>query len=151
MLRQRKFKHCDLGRTDCACCPANGMGSAIANAPVPVAATEFTSICHQVRVDFLNMSALNQLLHLVNFVLPALCLAVLLPASDRFILRNRAARPMDVGHIATIFIVGLATLLAGLWWLGRDGKMVTYAAMVVLCASCQWLLARSKGALRRRP
>jgi len=39
--------------------------------------------------------------------------------------------------------VGLAVLLAGLLLFGRDGKMLTYAAMAVACASSQWLLRRS--------
>ena len=33
-------------------------------------------------------------------------------------------------------------LLAGLWLLGRDGKVLTYAALVLATASCQWLLQR---------
>jgi len=38
--------------------------------------------------------------------------------------------------------VGAAVLLAGLWVFGRDGKMLTYAALVLAGASCQWLLQR---------
>jgi hypothetical protein len=33
-------------------------------------------------------------------------------------------------------------LALGLWLTGRDGKMVSYAAMAVACATSQWLMAR---------
>jgi hypothetical protein len=31
-------------------------------------------------------------------------------------------------------------LAAGLWVFGRDGKMATYAALVVVVGSTQWLM-----------
>jgi hypothetical protein len=34
-------------------------------------------------------------------------------------------------------------LLVGLWWWGVDGKMATYAALVGVVASCQWLFSRA--------
>jgi hypothetical protein len=40
----------------------------------------------------------------------------------------------------------LAALLAlslGLWFWGNDGKMLSYLAMVLACASSQWCLIRS--------
>jgi hypothetical protein len=37
----------------------------------------------------------------------------------------------------------MATLLAGLWYFGVDGKMATYAALVVAIAGCQWLSGRA--------
>ena len=36
----------------------------------------------------------------------------------------------------------VAVTLAGLVLSGRDGKMLTYAALVVACATCQWVLVR---------
>jgi len=39
-------------------------------------------------------------------------------------------------------VVGCAVLVAGLIVLGRDGKMLTYAALVLGCATCQWVLVR---------
>jgi hypothetical protein len=41
-----------------------------------------------------------------------------------------------------LFAVGVAVLAAGLVLWGRDGKMLTYAALVVACATCQWVLVR---------
>jgi hypothetical protein len=37
-------------------------------------------------------------------------------------------------------VIGVGVLLLGLLWFGNDGKVVTYAAMVLACASTQWLL-----------
>jgi hypothetical protein len=36
----------------------------------------------------------------------------------------------------------LFTLTAGLLLFGHDGKMATYAALVLAAALCQWLLLR---------
>jgi hypothetical protein len=43
-------------------------------------------------------------------------------------------------------LAGSAALLGGLWFFGHDGKMVTYAALVLVCATVQWLLVRSRQA-----
>jgi hypothetical protein len=40
------------------------------------------------------------------------------------------------------FVVGVTALLASLWWLGRDGKMLGYSLLVLAVASSQWLLVR---------
>jgi hypothetical protein len=34
-------------------------------------------------------------------------------------------------------------LLGGLWFFGHDGKMATYAALVLACASSQWWMLRA--------
>jgi hypothetical protein len=39
--------------------------------------------------------------------------------------------------------VGVAVLAAGLWFFGRDGKMATYAALVVAVATCEWIGRRA--------
>jgi hypothetical protein len=57
-----------------------------------------------------------------------------------------AKRAIGQGLIRRIFwngLVGMAALAAGLWIWGNDGKMGTYAALVVACASSQWLLMRA--------
>jgi hypothetical protein len=33
-------------------------------------------------------------------------------------------------------------LFAGLWFFGHDGKMASYGAMVLACATSQWVLLR---------
>ncbi|MEY3998468.1 MAG: hypothetical protein RLY60_1280, partial [Pseudomonadota bacterium] len=37
-------------------------------------------------------------------------------------------------------VIGGVVLLLGLLWFGNDGKVMTYAVMVLACASTQWLL-----------
>lgn len=80
--------------------------------------------------------------HLFNFAAPALFLALLLALGGRFVGPKGASALAWYAQAAINSVVGCAVLLAGLWWLGRDGRMLTYAALVLACASCQWLLQR---------
>jgi hypothetical protein len=45
-------------------------------------------------------------------------------------------------QVDIIFIVNVLVLAAGLVLFGNDGKMATYAAMVLASAVCQWVLWR---------
>jgi len=87
------------------------------------------------------MNLLDILLHLLNFVAPAFALAVLLPLLAWPLFRKRTAMPWW-GQMMVNLAVGVLVLLASLWWLGRDGKMIAYALLVLAVASTQWLLAR---------
>ena len=60
----------------------------------------------------------------------------------RLALRKRSAAVSLWVQVAVIFAAGLVVLLAGLAWFGRDGRMATYAALVVVCGSAQWWLLR---------
>lgn len=80
--------------------------------------------------------------HLFNFAAPALFLALLLALGGRILGPKGASALAWYAQAAINSVVGCAVLLAGLWWLGRDGRMLTYAALVLVCASCQWLLQR---------
>ena len=54
--------------------------------------------------------------------------------------------PVSLGWWARFAInsaAGLAALGAGLWFFGRDGKMATYAVLVIAVATAQWLTARA--------
>lgn len=80
--------------------------------------------------------------HLLNFVAPAAAMAVLLGLSGRIF---RSKTPVALSWwalVAIVFAVGVAVLAAGLVVWGRDGKMLTYAALVLACATCQWVLVR---------
>ncbi|WP_041675625.1 hypothetical protein [Ramlibacter tataouinensis] len=92
------------------------------------------------------MGPFDFLLHLANFAAPALGLALLLVAAARLLGLNRPAAPPAWAQVAVVFAAGLAVLGVGLWWFGRDGKMVTYGALVGVAATVQWLLT---GAWRR--
>jgi len=89
------------------------------------------------------MGPLDLLLHLLNFAAPALFLALLLPLLARLVLPKRPAAREKWAWVAMNFVAGLAVLGAGLWWFGHDGKMATYAALVAVMASGQWLASRA--------
>lgn len=88
------------------------------------------------------MGPLDLLLHLLNFIAPALFMGLALAVLARFVLRNKSAKLSLPAQIAINSIAGVAVLVAGLWYFGRDGKMATYAALVVACALSQWLAGR---------
>ena len=88
------------------------------------------------------MPASDILIHVLNFIAPALWLACLLTLAARWMARGSSALlPWPLVWLAVV-AVGVATLLAGLWLTGRDGKMVTYIGLVLACGSTQWLLSR---------
>ena len=89
-----------------------------------------------------SMGPLDIANHLLNFVAPAAAVALVLVLSGRLV-GSRSASAMSVWlRWAILFAVGVAVLVAGLVLWGRDGKMLTYAALVVACATCQWVLVR---------
>lgn len=84
--------------------------------------------------------------HLLNFIAPAAVVALLLALSSRvfsrFLVSKRPLAQSIWAQIAIIFIVNVVVLGAGLVFFGNDGKMATYAAMVLASALSQWVLAR---------
>ena len=80
--------------------------------------------------------------HLLNFAAPALFLALLVPTCARLVGWGAAGRSSWWSHVAIDFVAGLVALGVGLVLFGRDGKMLTYAGMVVAVASAQWLAGR---------
>ncbi len=88
------------------------------------------------------MGLIQLLLHALNFLAPAFFVALLLPAANRYLLRNPNPRLSWWVQTAIHFGVGGAVLLAGLVIFGVDGKMLTYLALVLVCATSQWLLMR---------
>ena len=88
------------------------------------------------------MGLLDALNHLLNFVAPAAVVALLLALTGRFIRSKTPVVQSFSACVAILFIVGVATSAVGLVVWGRDGKMLTYAGLVVACASCQWVLVR---------
>ena len=88
------------------------------------------------------MNPLLALNHLLHFVSPAAGVALVLCAGTLVFWSKRPAALCLRAQLALNFIVGCAVLLVGLWWGGRDGQMLTYAALVLACASCQWLVLR---------
>ena len=84
--------------------------------------------------------------HLLNFIAPAASVALLLVLLSRlsfgFFKSNRPLARAWSAQAAIIFIAGVFILTTGLLVFGRDGKMMTYAALVLGAALCQWILTR---------
>lgn len=84
--------------------------------------------------------------HLLNFIAPAACVALLLVLLSRLSFglfkTNEPLTHSLWAQAAIIFIVGVGILAAGLVVFGRDGRMLTYAALVLGAALCQWVLVR---------
>lgn len=99
-------------------------------------------MCTRLDVYQFLMSLLAALDHLLNFLAPAAGVALLLVAGSQVFMRKRPSKLSWRAHAAILFAVGAAALVAGLVLLGRDGKMLTYGALVLACASSQWLLLR---------
>ncbi len=89
------------------------------------------------------MSPLSFLNHVLNFAAPALAVAVLLVLASHVFMRKLAKTHGWLAPIAINSVVGCAVLGAGLALTGRDGRMLTYTALVLACASSQWLWLRA--------
>lgn len=88
------------------------------------------------------MGLLDLLNHVLNFVAPALVLALLVTLAARLFLKKERASLSLSAQTAVNFVVNVTVLLLGLWFFGRDGKMVTYMGLVLACATSQWLMRR---------
>jgi hypothetical protein len=85
------------------------------------------------------MSWDDALWHLFNFVLPALTLSLGLTAWGSYQYR-RQAQISWLWRWVINAMAGVAVLVAGIWLSGQDGKMSTYAAMILVCATVEWAL-----------
>lgn len=85
-------------------------------------------------LDFLN--------HLLNLVAPALVVGTLLALISPVFYRKVPLAQNLSTRVAINFVVGVVAILGGLVFFGRDGKMITYAAMVLACAASQWWVMR---------
>jgi hypothetical protein len=85
------------------------------------------------------LGPLESILHLLSFAAPAFVVALLVTLASGWVL-PRAGKGLGWrGRFALSFVAGVATLAIGLWAFGRDGKMATYAALVLVVATTQWL------------
>jgi len=91
------------------------------------------------------MGLLALINHVINFVAPAVWLAVLLPWLARwlrFLIGKKASRLNLRKQAAFIFMAGLLVLLLGLALSGQDGRMMTYLALVCTTATVQWVMLK---------
>jgi hypothetical protein len=83
------------------------------------------------------MSILAALMHGLHLFLPAWGMAALLaPALVRWRgVGKRRPRALWASLLlgwCGLSMLGMAVLLLGLWWSGRDGRMLTYTALVLV-------------------
>jgi len=92
------------------------------------------------------MDFLDAVWHVLNFFVPAVGVGALGAAGAKLLWRRELA-PVPWRRLALWgSAAGALALAGGLWLFGRDGKMATYAALVVACALALWW----RGFMRRR-
>ena len=89
------------------------------------------------------MGPLDLLNHLLNFLAPALWMAVLVTLVTRLFMRKKSVAVSFPRQIVINFVSAVGVLVLGLWFFGHDGKMATYSGMALLCATSQWLMLRA--------
>ena len=85
-----------------------------------------------------TMTVWQLTLHLFNFVLPALALALFMPLAGRWVMgpSSWSVTRRVVAHS----LVGTGVLVVGLVVQGHDGTMASYMALVVVVATLEWLM-----------
>jgi len=87
------------------------------------------------------MGLLLSVNHLLNFLAPALALALAVPLAGRWT-GSPVAWPRGYWRQCLLhLLLGLAALTAGIWLGGRDSMMASYAALVLVTATTQWGMA----------
>jgi len=97
------------------------------------------------------MGPLAMLNHALNFAAPALWLALWMPLLARIFIRKKPVAIALPVQVAIHLIVGLVTLALGLVVFGRDGKMLTYLALVLLMGTSQWVMFKGGRAGKNPP
>ena len=85
------------------------------------------------------MTLVSLVAHLLGFVAPALGVGLLLWAGLRVRRKGRPGFGSAV-QLSMLWVAGTVVLLAGLVYFGRDGKIATYAALVVAQGTLAWWL-----------
>ena len=96
----------------------------------------------QTLIWIIFMGSLDALNHVLNLFVPAAAMAVLLVLGGRLCLRQCRSPYAWWTQMALQLLLGSAVLALGLVLWGRDGKILTYAALVLAGGSCQWWLQR---------
>lgn len=89
------------------------------------------------------MSLLGLLDHLLNFLAPAVVVGLMVAAMAPVLIKKARPNHSWLTQSAINSVACALALLGGLVIFGRDGKMATYAAMVLVCAGSQWLAAKA--------
>jgi hypothetical protein len=84
------------------------------------------------------MGPLDAVWHALNFFAPALGVAMLASAAAKLLWRRELAAVAWYRLALWPTLAGMLVLVAGLVAFGRDGKIVTYGALVVATALALW-------------
>ena len=84
------------------------------------------------------MGPLDALWHVMNFVLPGIALGLLSAAGAKLLWRRELAAVAWQRLARDAAIACVLVLVAGLALFRHDGRMATYAAMVLACAITLW-------------
>ena len=88
------------------------------------------------------MGPIDLLLHVLNFLAPALWTALAVALLSRWVMKQKSSALTLRKQVVLNFSASALTLVLGLWWFGNDGKMATFSAMVLVCATSQWFMLR---------
>ena len=88
------------------------------------------------------MSFFGLLDHLLNFLAPAVVVGLLVALAAPLIQGKTRPNHSWLKQAAINCVACAFALLGGLVFFGHDGKMATYTAMVLACASSQWWAGR---------
>jgi hypothetical protein len=84
------------------------------------------------------MGPLDAIWHLLNLFGPALGLGLIAPSLAKLLWRRELAKVRWTALAGWVAGAGAAVQVGGLVLLGRDGRMATYAALVLACAVALW-------------
>jgi len=84
------------------------------------------------------MGFFNALNHLVNFFLPALTMALLVPTLARLVWRAELKGKAWGGQVKWSALTNAGVLIVGLVLTGQDGAVATYAGLVLASALVVW-------------
>jgi hypothetical protein len=91
------------------------------------------------------MSPLAFINHLFNFIAPALAVGYLCALAGligRIGARGAESRMAWWKQGLVNFAAGATALAGGLIALGQDGRLASYAALVLACGTSQWIVSR---------
>ncbi len=89
------------------------------------------------------MDSLSLIVHLVNFLAPAIFMAAWILAISRLLWRHKPSLFKPWQQFVLNSLAGVAVLIGGLLLGGQDGKMLTYTLLVLVCASLQWVFFKA--------
>lgn len=84
------------------------------------------------------MGFFNALNHLLNFFLPALTMALLVPTLARLVWRAELKGKAWRGQVQWSALANAGVLIVGLVLTGQDGAVATYAGLVLASALVVW-------------